>query len=289
MIAKDPTEVVEDVKLIGEKKAPRKSSPKQDMQLVDVEIKTNSMVPAPIDTSPQAMLYMAVQRGASLDELDRLIALKERIEATEAKKAYTESMAQFKRVAPVIAKDKKAGFDSKKSDSRIQYTYASIGNVVENIVPLLAQYGFSHDWTPSNIKNQMLDVTCKITHEKGHSESFTLSCGFDTSGQKNAIQQMASAVTYLQRYTLLLGLGLATKDQFDDDGKTAGQKVKELDELEEHEQKLLERALKMTRDADVLKLYNDNKEKFADAKELQRHFKQEIIKHRNFIQEANKE
>ncbi|MNL48938.1 ERF superfamily protein [compost metagenome] len=38
----------------------------------------------------------------------------------------------------------------------------------------------------------------------------------DNSGKKNAIQQVASTITYLQRYTLLAATGVATKGQDDD-------------------------------------------------------------------------
>jgi hypothetical protein len=45
----------------------------------------------------------------------------------------------------------------------------------------------------------------------------TMQAGKDESGKKNAIQQVASTNTYLQRYTFLAITGLATKGQ-DDDG-----------------------------------------------------------------------
>ena len=56
----------------------------------------------------------------------------------------------------------------------------------------------------------------------GHSESTVLEAAPDSSGKKNAIQQVASTVTYLQRYTLLAACGLATKDMEDDDCAGAG-------------------------------------------------------------------
>ena len=43
----------------------------------------------------------------------------------------------------------------------------------------------------------------------------------DTSGGKNNIQAMGSAVSYLERYTLLAITGLSTKEM-DDDGRGAG-------------------------------------------------------------------
>ena len=41
----------------------------------------------------------------------------------------------------------------------------------------------------------------------------------DTSGKKKSIQAIASAVSYLSRYTLLSACGMATLDMPDDDGQ----------------------------------------------------------------------
>jgi hypothetical protein len=59
-----------------------------------------------------------------------------------------------------------------------------------------------------------------VTHRDGHSEETSLASPVDTSGSKNAVQQIGSTVEYLRRYTLLAALGLATSK--DDDGHAAG-------------------------------------------------------------------
>ncbi len=75
----------------------------------------------------------------------------------------------------------------------------------------LAAHGFSHRWDTKQADGR-IEVSCILTHNLGHSESTTLEASPDSSGKKNAIQQVASTVTYLQRYTLLAACGLATKD-----------------------------------------------------------------------------
>jgi len=141
--------------------------------------------------------------------------LKREVEADEARKAYVDDMARFKMNPPKIIKDKLVEF------SGTRYTHATLGAVTEAIVAGLAEYGFSHQWIPQQDGNQ-ITVTCKITHRLGHSESVSLTSGKDDSGKKNAIQQVASAVTYLQRYTLLAATGIATHDMEDDDGQGYG-------------------------------------------------------------------
>jgi len=66
-----------------------------------------------------------------------------------------------------------------------------------------------------------VSVTCVVSHVDGHSEENTLSANNDTSGSKNAIQAVGSAVTYLERYSLKAALGLAAAE--DDDAQAAGE------------------------------------------------------------------
>ena len=81
----------------------------------------------------------------------------------------------------------------------------------------LAEHGLSHSWSTEQI-GSAIAVTCILTHEQGHSERTTLSGEADTSGNKNAIQAIGSAVTYFERYTLMSITGLAALDS-DDDGQ----------------------------------------------------------------------
>ena len=167
---------------------------------------------ATVEMNPGAMIQMAVQGGADLDKLEKLMVLQERWEAGEARKAYNKAMAAFKENPPKIDKDKHVSFGGGKTS----YNHASLANVTDKINSALSVHGLSASWKTE--QNGKIVVTCRITHEKGHSEETSLSADADTSGSKNAIQAIGSTVSYLQRYTLLAVTGLATHDQ-DDDGK----------------------------------------------------------------------
>lgn len=164
--------------------------------------------------APADLLRYALENGADLDRLEKLMELQQRFEENEARKAYVAGMAEFKLNPPQIVKDKLVQF------SGTSYTHATLGNVTGAIVEGLAKHGFSHRWDTEQQGAQVV-VTCILTHRKGHSERTTLSAAKDDSGKKNNIQQMASTITYLQRYTLLAATGLATHDQGDDDGAGA--------------------------------------------------------------------
>jgi hypothetical protein len=168
--------------------------------------------------TPGDLLRLALERGADLDRLEKLMDLQQRFEEGEARKAYVADMAAFKMNPPEIVKDKAVGFTD-KAGNFVGYKHATLGNVTSAIVEALACHGFSHRWDTEQ-QGANVTVTCVVTHRMGHSERTTLSAAKDDSGKKNSIQQMASTITYLQRYTLLAATGLATHEQ-DDDGTGA--------------------------------------------------------------------
>ncbi len=169
--------------------------------------------------TPADIVMYAMKNGGTVAEIREFMQLQREWEADQARKAYVEAMAEFKRNPPTIIKDKAVGYTN-KDGSFTGYKHATLGNVTNAIVEGLAAHGFSHSWDVKQA-GSTAHVTCKITHRLGHSESVTMEAGKDDSGKKNAIQQVASAVSYLQRYTLLLATGLATHDQ-DDDGQEYG-------------------------------------------------------------------
>lgn len=188
---------------------------------------TRGALPVASNT-PSAVLAYAIERGADIAHVEKLLELQMKWEANEARKAYVADMAEFKKNPPTIMKDKQVGYKD-RNDNFVGYKHATLGNVTNAIVESLAKNGFSHHWSVRN-QSAQIEVDCVITHRLGHSEMVTMQAGRDDSGKKNAIQQVASAVTYLQRYTLLLATGLATHDQIDDDGAGADDDNKSLGE-----------------------------------------------------------
>lgn len=168
--------------------------------------------------TPGYLLQLAVEQGADLDRLERLMALQERWEANEARKAYVAAMAAFKREPIDIYKSKLVGYRD-RNENLVGYSHATLSDVTDAVGPVLAKHGLSYRWNVE--QSSAIAVECVVTHELGHSESIRMVAPPDASGKKNAIQQIASAVTYLQRYTLLAITGTSTKD-YDDDGAGSG-------------------------------------------------------------------
>jgi hypothetical protein len=160
-----------------------------------------------VTMTPMDMLARAVQSGADLDMIEKLMNLQERWEAGNARKAFEESLAKAKGEIPVIIRNA-SGHNSKK--------YADFAAIAKVIDPILAKYGLSYRFRTT--QTDKISVTC-VLFGHGHSEETTLSGPADASGSKNAIQAIGSTLTYLQRYSLVQALGLAAAE--DDDGGAA--------------------------------------------------------------------
>lgn len=169
--------------------------------------------------TPTDLLRMAVEQGADLDRLERLMALQERWESNEARKAFTVAMTAFKAEPLTIFKRKQVGYTTKEGEF-VGYTHAELSDVTEVVGPAMARHGLSYRWSVKQ-EGGRVNVSCIVMHQLGHTESVTMDAAPDASGKKNAVQQIASACTYLQRYTLLAVTGMSTKGM-DDDGDGAG-------------------------------------------------------------------
>lgn len=164
---------------------------------------------APAAPTPATLLQLAIAQNADIDKLEKLMELQRIWEANEARKAYAAAMADFKAEKLEIDKNRKVSYGN------TSYKHATLDNVVNVVGAALSRHGLMHTWRTEQ-EGGKIRVTCIITHKAGHSESTALEASPDTSGSKNAIQAIGSAVTYLQRYTLIAATGVATGD--DDDG-----------------------------------------------------------------------
>lgn len=171
--------------------------------------------------TPMDMLQVAMERGADLDRLQQLMDLQQRWEQNEARKAYVAAMSTFKANPPEILKGKHVKFQTSKGIT--EYHHATLADVCAAATKGLAVVWISHRWDVKQDAGK-ITVTCILTHAAGHSESVAMTTLADDSGGKNAIQAIGSAITYLQRYTLMAATGLAAAEM-DDDGRGAGKPV----------------------------------------------------------------
>lgn len=165
------------------------------------------------DNTPNAMLMLAVQRGDDMERIKQLMDLQDRWEASEALKAYNRSFAAFKAEAITLIRNKKVTAGPLQGKS-----YAELHAVVNTVTEALSRHGLSAAWKLTKDEKDWLEVTCTLKHSGGHSESVSMGGPPDSGGAKNKIQERASTVSYLERYTLKAITGLAEQDDDDDGG-----------------------------------------------------------------------
>jgi hypothetical protein len=194
----------------------------QQPELLELDLSEPEKPVTALATSSDRMMTLVEQVASNpafdVNKLSLLLDVKERFDKEEARKAFVAAMAAFKANPPRIRKSKEVAFNATK------YKYAPLDELCEQIVPALSAVGISHRWetkqeaVQGTKEGQIITVTCILTHSLGHSESTTLFGLPDDSGSKNKIQAIGSAVTYLQRYTLLSATGLAAEGQDNDGG-----------------------------------------------------------------------
>jgi len=162
------------------------------------------------------LMKIAVQSEGGVEKLERLMDLQERWERNNARKSFFDSMAAFQKALPRIIKNGNADF----GEGKAAYSYAKLEDIAEAIKKPLAKNDLSYRFeqkTEQSSAGPFTTVNCIITHSDGHSEKAEMSAYPDNTGKKNAIQQLASTVSYLRRYTLTGALGITVSDE-DDDG-----------------------------------------------------------------------
>jgi hypothetical protein len=178
-----------------------------------IELKAREVAPVADDNSPMGMMLSALQKGATLEQVEKMMDLQERWAQTEAKKAFDAAFASFKAEAVKIIKGRTVTDGPLKGKS-----YAELHDVVNAVTPALSRHGLSSSWKLTRDEKDWMEVTCYLRHVGGHEESVSMSGPPDTGGAKNALQARASTKTYLERYTLKAITGLSEQGD-DDDGR----------------------------------------------------------------------
>ncbi|MGR1582468.1 ERF family protein [Thalassobius sp. S69A] len=176
----------------------------------------------PADPMVSMIERVVMDPNADLDKLERMLAMKERVDAQSARVAFSAALSAARADIPPIIKDATVDFTSQKG--RTHYRHETLAGIAKQIDPILSKHGLSYRFRTDQGQGGVR-VTCIIEHAHGHSEETSLAGSPDTSGSKNSFQAVGSAVTYLQRYTLKAALGLSA--EVDDDGQAAAPRPKE--------------------------------------------------------------
>ena len=159
------------------------------------------------------LLQLAVEKDISVEKLEKLVALHERITAASAAREFTYAMASFQEKCPAIPKVTKASINP-KSGAKFSYRYAPLDKIADVIRPLLHSLGLSYSWD-SSIDSNMLKCVCYVRHVNGHCASATFEAPLENTVHTQSMsgpQRHANALTYAKRQSLVQVLGLTTTE-----------------------------------------------------------------------------
>lgn len=162
--------------------------------------------------TPSELLSQALQSGAGIETMERLMAMHDQWEARQAQRQFLQAFASFKDQAVKVVRSRLIT-DGPLKGKR----HADLHGIVSAVTGPLSENGLSATWQITRDEPEWIAVRCTVRHVGGHSEHVEMGGPPDKGGAKNAVQARASTVTYLERYTLKAALGLAEEDD-DDDG-----------------------------------------------------------------------
>lgn len=100
--------------------------------------------PQVLSITPMTMIDRALASNATPETLERLLALQERWEANEARKAFDNAMAAAKAEIPVISKNRTVSYEHKDGKDATSYRHEDLGEIARTVDPILAKHGLSY-------------------------------------------------------------------------------------------------------------------------------------------------
>ena len=176
------------------------------------------------EVSPTEMMMTAMERGASLEQIEKMMDLRERWKRGEAVDAFRKDFAAFRGENVIIPKTKHV--DRGRGGS---FDQAEYDEVCRRLSPALSRHGFGfrHD-QKFGLKRIMTDgvendngwvwVTCHLEHREGHAERLELEGPPGDLSVNTPTQNMQTTASYLKRQSLLAITGTATGGE-DDEAK----------------------------------------------------------------------
>jgi hypothetical protein len=175
--------------------------------------------PTPTEVSAQqneaANMLAVIARAAAdpacdLDKMERLMAMHERMQNRQAQAEFADALASLQSELPSIGE---------RGDAAGRYKFALWEDINQAIKPILQRHGFSLSFRTDTSTG--ITVTGVLSHRNGHREETSITLPADASGNKNAVQAVASSVSYGKRYTAGALLNLTSHGE-DDDAFAAG-------------------------------------------------------------------
>ena len=158
-----------------------------------------------------ADIVAVIARAASdpsvdIDKLERLLALKEKMDAQAREQAF---LAALSRLEPRLPQITQKGLIS---HGNVSHPYARLEDIDTAIRPLLAEEGFAISFDTKAVDNRV-EIIGRLSHREGHYEYKSVTLPLDSSGAKNAVQSVGSTISYGRRMLVKMFFNLMEKGE----------------------------------------------------------------------------
>ena len=184
------------------------------------------------DALIQVIERASINPDVDIDKMERLLSLKERLDAKQAEQDFNAAMTRSQIAMPIIEPDHK--------NEQTRSMYAKYDTINKAIKPVYTNEGFSLCFGQAESKTEgYIRITCDVSHTGGHSKLYFMDLPPDMTGlkgtqNKTGVHGTASTFSYGQRYLAKLIFNLTISEE-DDDGNAAGGDTRSAMEVaEEH-------------------------------------------------------
>lgn len=168
----------------------------------------------PADPMVSMIERVVMDPSADLDKLERMLAMKERMDAEAARRAFSDAMAACQAEIEPVARN--------QSNDQTRSKYADLAAIYKACKPITAMHGFSFSTFPASTEKQgYMGVRWTLRHQSGHEESDVAEIPLDDRGLKGTANKtqthaFGSTASYARRYLFCMLFDVATSD--DNDG-----------------------------------------------------------------------
>lgn len=171
----------------------------------------------PADPMVSMIERIAMDPSSDISKLEKMLEMKERNDANNAKAAFDAAFSKASAEFPDIP----LNGENKHQKTR----YALLKDILSGVRPVLSVYGLALSFS-TEVDKDFVTVTAELSHENGHSKRNSIPLPRDTGAGRNAVQAVGSSQTYGQRYTAQAILGLSLGEDSEDDGAASGEAQK---------------------------------------------------------------
>ena len=175
---------------------------------------------SPEQASVEGLISQGLRVNASVETMEKLMAMRREIRAERSKEAFDAAMAQFQSECPIITKEKVV----KDKYGAERYRYAPLDSIVGQVKNALAKNGFSYYF--DEIKDdKYVAAVCTVTHVQGFQKQSTFKVEIGNEEYMTNTQKYGARMTFAKRYAFCNAFGIMTGDEDTDANDTEEEKT----------------------------------------------------------------